>query len=531
MNDLNNNFDTVGAPDAVVVDTPTPSAEPIPTPAPDPVPPSDSANEPTPQPAADDNAAQEKLLAEFDEIDAPSAEQKSDTDASASSLSPDAAAQAKKPISGDAPQSQDEKPEKPDGAQTSEGEDIPELKPDADATADDWEKNTPEEEKHIKDNLPKSEWKNAQKAFRNARMAQSFLNPNAPVSQWLENLEKKSAMRFGEVETAILKRHAEKDPVEFLGKIFEVTANAEGNSETYQRLLENVVTTNTDYVLDLLKQKGFEMATAGEKGSTAGAADSPLDTENLTDAEIDEFQSSAVFAEMQDAYPEKAESLKKILDGARSARAELDKTADERAKFEASQKTQQTEKQKAADLQKQQAQADQQKKQVETFNGVYEETVTTFVDTQLDTRLGLGVTPDEKEKNPMMAFLKEAKRTLIKSGGMNGSGDFDNDLYEWGKTRPAFMEASKAMIAYTKAGEVDNAKTSGTELRGFAEMFLNERVKLPEIALVDELIQIVARDQAARNDTRHETVPNSIASAAAAGGQKTILDEIDNIEA
>jgi hypothetical protein len=153
------------------------------------------------------------------------------------------------------------------------------------------------------------------------------------------------------------------------------------------------------------------------------------------------------------------------------------------------------------------------------------------VNNLLDKTYGLAVSPEETEKSPMMAFLKNAKRQLILSGGINGSGDFDNDLYEWGKSRPAFKQAADAMVKYTQAGEKANALAAAKEMKPFVDLFMTERLKaVPGLEFVDQIIQLVAREQKAKLDVPNDTVPDSQISRTAAAGGGDFLADIDNLK-
>ena len=483
-------------------------------------PPQDAVSPDSPTPEDTSSAA---LLAEFDDIDAPAASEPSTDDSTDSDPSlpqnsgdvpefsdtDDTQSKAGNPDKSSA-SAQDDKaePTADDADQKDEDQETP------DPTAD-WNKLNAEDDAYIKKHLPKIEWTNARKAFKDAAMAKSYLNPLCPASQFVDNMSKKSAMRFKEVETEIIKRIAENDPVALLGRVFEATQDEEGNSDTYQRLLDSTIETNTDYVLGVLKRRGFDLAKAD-----APTQEHETDSADISDDEIDEFRNSASFQQWKETFPEDAEKFEKHLIDAKNAKAKI-------AAFDELQKKQQDQ----ADAQKQaEAEAAQRQKQERfsaDFKGIYDESVTSYVSNELDKTYGLAVTPEEKEKNPMMAFLKSAKRKLIEAGGMEGSGDFDNDLYEWGKERPAFKQAAEAMVKYTLANEKDNAKSAAAEVKKFAEVFLAERLKTPELKLVDELIQIVARDQRRNTETHEDRVPSS--PYAPQSTTRGFLDDIDAI--
>ncbi|MEQ1764230.1 MAG: hypothetical protein ABL984_13955 [Pyrinomonadaceae bacterium] len=426
----------------------------------------------------------------------------------------------------DKSQSQAGKADDADDAQKATDSPEPEAEPDpadAEKPADEWNKLSEEDEKYITKHLPKVEWKNARKAFRDAAMARAYANPSCPADQFVTNLEQKSAMRFGEVETAILKRGAEKDPTEFLGKLFQATAAEDGNSDAYQRLLDTAILTNTDYVVELLGRNGKKIVDAGqESGTQANLPD-------VADAEIDELEASIALQQLAETFPEEAEKLKAVLAQSKSLKAEKSAFDEAKQKEESEKKSEDTTKE-------QEAAAAQAATRVKAFNEVYEEAVTSHVTETLDKTYALKPTDQEREQAPLVAFLKDAKRTLIMAGGINGSGDFDNDLYEWGKTRPAFKQAAEAMVKFTSAGEKDNARGAAGEFKDFAKMFLDERIKLPDVAMVDQLIEIVLKAQKQGLVTKDDVVPHSptVPGSPAAGGNegvKGFLDEIDNMRA
>lgn len=379
----------------------------------------------------------------------------------------------------------------------------------AENTDEDWSKINPETEAYIKKLPSQGERIRARAAERASNMQRSYLNPACPAGQFVDNLAKKSGMRFTEVESEIFKRNIEKDPIGMLTKAFEATADPDGNSESYQRFLDTMVDTNTDYVTQLLQKRGYSIGTGGDEGMSAKPSN--LD---LSDKDVDEFTDSAAFYQLEETWPEEAAKLRTILDAAKVARST----------------TEQTDPTKQAPAQPTPEQIAARQTLVNNFTEVYESNITNHVNSVLDKDYGLAVSAEEKEKNPMMAFLKSAKRKLIELGGLDGSGDFDNDLYQWGQSRPAYKTAAQSLVAFSEAGEKDNAATAAKQIQEFAGLFLNERLGGPEVKLMDELIQIVAKHQKASLDTKRDTIPDTgLSRSQAAGGKDSFLDDIDNM--
>jgi hypothetical protein len=462
-----------------------------------PAPPADTSGSPEPvAPAAD------VFLDELDQIGA-------SEPGPAADPSPEASTDDKQPAAPVAPVVTEEKAE--EASEPDEPDDIEEEEqPPPDI--DDWKKLDPEEEEYINKYVPQDRRNTVRKAYREAKMARSFINPQVPADLFVENLQKKSNMRFNEVESAILRKNAQSDPIGLLGKVFESTKDEAGNSEPYKRLLDGVIATNPEYAVDVLKRAGYDLAPA------AGAAN--VQQEIISDAEIDAFTAGDAFGQLKEVLPEDATKLEAILASAKQARARVKELESKQQ----DDKPETDEKAAAEEAIRLQA---QQRTYEESFQTVYEAEVTTPVNSLLDKDYGLAVTAEEKERSPLMAKLKAAKRQVILSGGLEG-GDFDNDLYQWGQTRPAFKKAAEALVKYTQAGEKENARAAARELRPFVDMFLKERVKSDDVKFIDEIIQIVAAKQKADLDKPQDTVPDTplVRTATATGGDK-FLDELD----
>lgn len=525
MNDAIDNIGAGGGGEVAFSDA-SPAAAPIDTgsvgfDSPAAAPAEPAAEAPASTPDGGDEAAKpqhphKELLDEIDNLGATPAEepQKSTTQESEALSEDESDAETPPTTSADDTQSEDEgtEPSGEEAAATDEAasdgdEDIPDA---------DWNKMPAEVEAEMQKNIPKNQWKEYRKNFRQAAMARSFMNPNCPPSVVVDNLMKKSAMRYGAVESEILKRNIEADPVAFLGKVFEATQDDTGNSEPYQRLLDSVVTTNLDYVQEMLKSQGLEVVKAGEAGTSAERNGTGGDLSSISDDEIDGILESAAFYQLAETFPEEAEKLESLLGATKEMRA---KAAEAEANA-AGDKEDQNPDAAAAEA--------QNVTYVNDFSSVYEPAITAPITTKLEKEFGLEVSAEEREKSPMMAFLKDAKKALVLSGGLEG-GDFDNDLYEWGQSRPAFKDAAKSMVEFTRAGEKENAAAAAKELLPFAETFLTEqRMKSPHVKMIDEIIQIVAKHQKSGLEQREDQVPDGHAKAMSVGGPgKSFMDEID----
>lgn len=443
--------------------------------------------------------------------------------------------------SGDDSQSTGEESETVDkkDAQTSAEPDA-ETDKETETPKEDWESDelAPDAEEYI-NKLPKNERQRARLAEKGSRMQQSFLNPACPPEQWISNAKNKSEFRFNQIAEAILEEKnavsietAKSDPVKFLGEIFEKTATGD-NSETYQTLLDTMVKTNAEYVAEVLKSSGYALAKADEAGdATNGSTDlTGEDVAKMSDAEIDELESSEAFERLLDVYPEEARALQNILKEARTLRAAKTEAATaQETEAQIKARTEAEAKAEADRAAAEAAQLNQQKQVIETFETVYGENVTSHINKRLDTELGLAVTDKEKESDPTFAFLKEAKKALILAGGLNGTGDFDNDLKAWGEKKPAFEQATKALVTYAQAGERRNAEAAAAQLKPFADAFFQERLKMPEIKMIDEIIQDVAFARQAKNRSRYDFVPDTVGANVLAGGERTLQEEFDAIQ-
>lgn len=417
--------------------------------------------------------------------------------------------------------------------ENAEVEEVADPEKDDTQTADP-EEISPEAKEYI-NKLSPTEQERAIAAEKGAGLQKSFLNPNFPPEQWIANAKNKSQMRFDQISDAILAEKnavsldvAKTDPMKFLTEVFDKTAEGE-RSETYETLLDTIVGFDPDYTIEALKAKGYELAKAGEQQDSTDLTGS--DVAKMSDAEINELEQSEAFERLQDVFPDEAVALQKILDEAkelRAAKAKEDKaaeTAEQTAEREAAEAKKAEDDKKLADQQ-----AEQVKAQIQTFETVYEANVTSHVAAKLDTDYGLAVTAAEKESDPTFAFLKEAKKRLILAGGLNGTGDFDNDLKEWGDARPGFTQATASMIAFSRAGEQSNAAAAAAQIKPFADAFLSERLQMPEVKMIDEIIKEVAYARSVKNRVRDDVVPDSY-GATTFEDRRTEQDEFDSIKA
>lgn len=406
----------------------------------------------------------------------------------------------------------------------------------AEPTAEDWEAELEDDTEEYIKNLPsENERQRARLAEKGSRMQQSYLNPNCPMDVWLENVENKSPMRFNQMTDAVLAKRnavslnlAESDPKQFLGEVYNRTKDGD-RSDTYQNLVDTFIDLDPEYAVHKLKEKGIELVKAD---STDGSTDlTGSDVENMSDTEIDELTQSDGFDTLKYTHPEDALKLEKILAETKQLRAS--KTESEKEKETEAQTAERLKQEEiqAAETQKAQ-EAETQKVQeiVQTFSNVYQSNVTNYVESKLDGDFGLLVTPQEKETDPTAAFLKEAKKALILSGGLDGSGDFDNDLKQWGDSRPAFRQAAQSMIEFSRAGEEKNANAAAERIKPFADAFVQERLKMPEIKMIDEIMQKVAYANQMQNRVRQDFVPDSVGSFAENKGQSE-QEMFDNIKA
>ena len=442
-----------------------------------------------------------QLLAEFDAIG--SERETSTDDKNASSLLSKTGDAAPNSPGAAESQSQDEPDKSETDAQEKEKSSEPDGRKSEELASDanDWDKTTEEEEKYI-NSLPKPEREQARRWFKNSRMQTTFLNPAVPADQWVNNLKAKSEMRFGEVETAILRQGAE-DPIKLLSRIYEATQDKEGFSENYARLLDTAIKTNKDYVVDVLKREGLNV-------SEAVSESSPANTDNSTQvksAELEELENSFAFQQLTEAFPEEAEKILAGLKERDALKEQLAKNPAEKSELS------DEEKQKAeTEKQQQEAQVKQQNEEAQAritvFESAYQENVTAHVENKLKKDYGLEVTEAEQKANPLMAFLKQAKATVITRGYGENAEDFDEGLYKWGQERPAFKQAAESMIAFAKAKEKDNAASAAKELKTFADMYLTERLKMPEVKMIDQIIKIVAKAQKSGLIARQDFAPN-----------------------
>lgn len=363
-----------------------------------------------------------------------------------------------------------------------------------------------EDDSFIKKHIPLKDRNSVRHAYRDAKTLRSFLNPNSPANLWVENLENKSQMRFQEVQSAMLRKIAD-EPVNFLQRVYDATATEDGNSQRYADLLKTMVVTNQDYVKDVLEENGLKVVEAGQEDGLVG-----LNADKLA-----EILDTEGFGYLKDIYPEDAEKIQQIIDQAKEKQSDSKEVSEENKEVKENPE-------QLAEQQKQQLEAYNTRKTL--FQEVYNENVTSAINTELEKSMGLKV--EAKEKGTLMGFLKEAKKALILNGGLEGE-DFDNALVQWGENKPAFKTAKDNLIKFVNAGEKQNAVTKAQSLTPFAKAFLQERVKTtPEIAFIDEAMKIISAYLQNQNNGKQEIV-GSNTSFNGLKKDKSLTDEFDDI--
>lgn len=425
-------------------------------------------------------------------------------------------------------------PEKSDAAQTSDARDSQEVgdkvdpkddpkaekKDETDAKTEpekvpeeakeDWDKLTTEQQTEV-DTLPKPQRKVAAENAKLANMAKAYLNPNVTPESWLKHLEKNSPSRFEAVTEEIFKQQVNAlDPLKLIDTIYTATSNDEGISEKYVKILEKAVETNLEPVKAILAEKhGLKVVSKDQPDSTNSKVD-------LADVDISGIEDLEGFQAFKEAYPEDAE---KVIEGLKKSAAEgkKDDADDDKSKAEKPDDA-------AAKVQQQ-----EQTAQSDIFTTVYADKITNFVEKKLDTDLGLEVTAAERTSDPMMAFLKDAKKSIL----MQGYGeieDFDNAFYEWGKNRPAFAEAAASAISFARVKEKANVERAADKMRDYADLFLNERLQLPELQMIDQMMSLYLKSKEMRDVTKHDKVPDSIGNnGSSSNGKRNLNDEFDAI--
>ena len=467
---------------------------------------------------ANDYEISEEFSNELDELGGDISTVKTDDDDD--SLPPAAAAQN---LHGDNSQGKqpetDEKTDDKDDKSSDEGKD-------ADAKADDADL-TEEDKKYI-NSLPKPERAQAREWHKKSRMQTTFLDPKVSADQWVNNLRAKSEMRFGEVERSIFKTSAA-DPVKLLTGIYDATADGEGNSEAYGKLLESMFDTNREFFSEILAGKSLKIISSDAADQTDSTLIDPAKLDSMTSETLAEIEDSFSFQNFKDSEPELAEKVLQSLKANELLKQELagktpkDETPEEKA---AREQREETERQSAE--QKRTAEATEARARVETFENAYTENVTDFYTDKLNRDYGLQVTDKEREEFPLMAFLKESKLAAIRYGIGNMS-DFDDGLKEFGKDRPAFTEALENAITYAKAKESANTSSALRGTREITDEYLKERLNAPEIKLIDDLMQIVAAQQNKGLSGRRETVPTTLSTKPAEEKGKGLIEDIDDL--
>jgi len=107
-------------------------------------------------------------------------------------------------------------------------------------------------------------------------------------------------------------------------------------------------------------------------------------------------------------------------------------------------------------------------------------------------QLGLKVTPEERERAPEVADLKDFKRHVL-FDAYGDLPDFERGLFEWAKERDIngvkFIDAFDDWKKFAVAREKPNAIAAAKKMIPFADQYMGERLKNPIFARIDKQIQ------------------------------------------
>lgn len=303
-----------------------------------------------------------------------------------------------------------------------------------------------------------------------------YLNPAKPAEEVRQHLQDKSGSRYGELEQAVLQQRLA-DPQRFAADLFQ------RDKEAYGKLALEVFNADPQYFVQKLVGRDVDpkqISTALEfyERNKDGVPNQVLTKENISELR-------EVFGD----DPEWIARFDKLERGLAGDAAKPELPADVQAKLD------EYDKYKAAEAEKQTTEQTEQQKaiQIEQAN-IWDEaksSVESYITSKANEEYSLAVTDEERKSSPLVAQLKDLKRSLILHGMPGVLPSFEEGLTEWGKAREDFKEKLAPMAYYSDQRERENAKEAAQGLFPFTDKYMQERIKAPLFAQIDELIKLV----------------------------------------
>lgn len=333
------------------------------------------------------------------------------------------------------------------------------------------------EAKQLLSQLPKKRHDEVIELIRQAQLSQAYLDANKPAAELAADLKARSAVRYGELQSAII-TEAVKAPDQFCAQLTASDPNL------YGQLIKHAFQADPQFFIQALTGKqdvtpeqiaralDFYAETKG--GTVAGIGNTPAAgaSRKLTDEQL---------AELDEYFPECAPTIR-ALNEQGDTMARVKELQDKVKEFEA-----QATGQKPADT------AAQTKVFDEIFQSCVDE-VESYVDAKYTKQYQLGVTDAERKQAPMVATAKDLKRAILLGGSpVLGIPGFEQGFTGWAKDRPGFEDALKAVHKYARAGEKENAQGTTRKLNPLVDTYAEERLKIPIVALLDQLIDLAVK--------------------------------------
>lgn len=323
--------------------------------------------------------------------------------------------------------------------------------------------------------------------FKAARFEDHYLSPDKPKEEVRQYLETRSPSNYAELEQAVI-AHRLADPAAFANSYYQQ------DPEGYGRLALEIYNGAPEYFVEKIAGKKVApelVRTAVEfyEQNKDRLANQPAGEE--LPAEL--IEQARLF--LGDEATDKIIAATKA--GAPADDSKVKELETKLAKYEESQSKEQQEAEAARKAAEAKAKADaeaviaQERETVwNTASGQIETYLETWADDPKDG-LGLAVTPQERESAPLVADLKDLKRSVL-FDGLGDLPDFRAGLVAWGKDRPDFNEKLKRATHFADQREMENAKEAARALLPFVEKYKQERLKAPIFARIDELMKIAA---------------------------------------
>lgn len=341
-----------------------------------------------------------------------------------------------------------------------------------------------EEQNKLANSLPEAERAVLKQTIKAAKFEDHFTHPNKDKAEVAEYLEKRFPSDYQQFVPTVAVRAIQKDVTGFLKSTFEK------DEEAYGQMMLAGFKADPAYFLKQATGRDVtpEQLTAAldrELNGIPGAGE-------LTDEMVEDIR---------EFVPEAAE----VLDAARKRASEQP----------AAKPSEPVEEKEAIAPEKviEQYKADRQAWSQTWDAGIAP--VQTFVEKKLNDRLGQPPTDQERTLAPLVATLKDIKRSLFLKGQGDALPEFETGLGKWGEHRKLGKNGEKDFDAalaringYVEKKETEGAALAAGELIPFADLYFDERLTHPIFQQLDQLIEI-AKQQANPPVHKENIIPGS----------------------